>query len=294
MENRMTESAIRARGIERTNGSFHLGPLDFELPTGLVMGFVGPNGAGKTTTIRSILGMLAPDAGRLSLFDDAAPTEAATRERIGVVLDQPFVSPDWKVKSLPRQVGRFYGNWDNSLFGDLLTRFGITGAASIGTLSRGQGVKLSLALALAHHPELLVLDEPTSGLDPVSRADVIDILREFMLDESHSILFSTHITSDLDSIADLILVIDSGRIAYSGTFDGLQEEFAMVHGTEQLDAEAARSIFGLRRTGNRFDGLIHADSSTLFGSTTVIDTATADDVVVHLARREPTHQESHS
>lgn len=290
----MNDTAVKVTALERSMGSFHLDSVDFELPTGLVMGFVGPNGSGKTTTIKAILGMLAPDAGRVELFDGEAPGTAGVKERVGVVLDLPFVSPDWKVGSLTRRVGAFYSNWDDALFNDLLGRFGIGASARVETLSRGEGVKLSLAMALAHHPELLILDEPTSGLDPVSRADLVDILREFMVDPSHSILFSTHITSDLDSLADLILVIDAGQIAYSGSIDGLREEFAMVHGTEQLTPAARDTVLGLRRTGGRFDGLIRAEATPLFGPTTVIDPATTDDVIVHLARRGTTQQESAS
>ncbi|GAB2612335.1 ABC transporter ATP-binding protein [Pseudactinotalea suaedae] len=290
----MTSTAISVRGLTHTQGAFRLDEVDLELPTGLVMGFVGPNGAGKTTTIRALLGMLQPDAGSVELLDGQRPGTAAVNARVGAVLDQPFLSPDWKVSSLHRHVGRFSPTWDDELFRSLLDRFDVARDSRIGTLSRGQGVKVSLAVALAHHPELLVLDEPTSGLDPVSRADLVDLLRDFMVDERHSVLFSTHITSDLDSLADLMLVIDSGRIEYSGTLDELREEFAMVHGTEQLSDEAASAILGLRRTGARFDGLIHTASTPLFGPTTVIDAATTDDVVVHLARRDDTrlHQEA--
>ena len=290
----MTASAVKVTGLDRTQGTFHLDSIDFELPTGLVMGFVGPNGSGKTTTIKALLGMLRPDSGTIELFDGETPGAASTKERIGVVLDQPFVSPEWKVGSLTRRVGRFFTGWDGAVFRDLLERFRLDPSAVVGTLSRGEGVKLSLAMALAHHPELLILDEPTSGLDPVSRADLVDILREFMVDETHSILFSTHITSDLDSLADLILVIDGGRIAYSGTLDGLHEEFAMVHGTEQLTPAAAGSVLGLQRTGSRFDGLIRSDATALFGPSTVIDAASTDDVVVHLARRGRAQQENNS
>jgi ABC-2 type transport system ATP-binding protein len=291
MENHMSTSAISVTGLSRTQGTFRLDSIDFDLPTGLVMGVVGPNGAGKTTTIKSILGMLAPDSGSVTLFDAEAPGSPSANERIGVVLDQPFVSPDWKVAGVGRRLAKFYSAWDAAAFAALLARFGLDQEARVGTLSRGQGVKLSMAVALAHHPHLLILDEPTSGLDPVSRADLVDVLREFMVDETHSILFSTHITTDLDSLADLILVIDSGRIAYSGTLEALQEEFAMVRGTEDLDARASSRIMGLRRTGSRFEGLIRVGDTALFGPTTVIDTVSTDDVVVHLARRTPERQE---
>ena len=288
----MSTSAITVTGLSRAQGTFRLESLGFELPTGFVMGVVGPNGAGKTTTIKSILGMLAPDSGSITLFDGDAPGSAAANERIGVVLDQPFVAPDWTVAGVERRLAKFYSAWDAAAFAALLDRFALDRDARVETLSRGQGVKLSMAIALAHHPELLILDEPTSGLDPVSRADLVDVLREFMVDERHSILFSTHITTDLDSLADLILVIDSGRVAYSGTLDGLQEEFAMVRGTEPLDAQAASRVMGLRSTGTRFEGLIRADDTALFGPTTIIDTASTDDVVVHLARRGAAEQEN--
>ncbi|MEO8094056.1 MAG: ABC transporter ATP-binding protein [Pseudolysinimonas sp.] len=288
----MTDSAVKVTGLARTQGAFQLGPLDFELPTGLVMGFVGPNGSGKTTTIKTLLGMVRPDSGRVQLFDGMAPGAASAKERIGVVLDHLFVTPEWKVESITRRVGPFFSGWDHTAFHGYLDRFGISQEAQIGTLSRGEGVKLSLSMALAHHPELLILDEPTSGLDPVSRADLVDILREFMVDPKHSILFSTHITTDLDNLADLILVIDDGQIEYSGTLDGLREGFAMVHGTGQLTPAAAGSVMGLHRTGGRFDGLIRSDATPLFGPTTVIDDATTDDVIVHLARRGATQQEN--
>jgi ABC-2 type transport system ATP-binding protein len=294
MEQRMTVSAVKVSGLDRTQGTFHLDSIDFELPTGLVMGFVGPNGSGKTTTIKALLGMLRPDSGTIELFGGEAPGAASTKERIGVVLDQPFVSPEWKVGSLTRRVGQFFTGWDDTVFHHLLGRFQLGASAVVGTLSRGEGVKLSLAMALAHHPELLILDEPTSGLDPVSRADLVDVIREFMVDPTHSILFSTHITSDLDSLADLILVIEGGRVAYSGTLDGLHEEFAMVHGTEQLTPAAVGSVLGLQRTGSRFDGLIRSDATALFGPSTVIDAASTDDVVVHLARRGRAQQENQS
>ncbi|WP_185202219.1 ABC transporter ATP-binding protein [Glaciihabitans sp. INWT7] len=290
----MTASAVKVRGMSHAQGTFRLDTVDFELPTGLVMGFVGPNGSGKTTTIKALLGMFQPNSGSVELFGAEAPGAASTKERIGVVLDQPFVSPDWKVGSLTYRVGNFFASWDPAAFGAYLERFRISTSARVGTLSRGEGVKLSLAMALAHHPELLILDEPTSGLDPVSRADLVDILREFMIDPAHSILFSTHITSDLESLADLILVIDNGQIAFSGTVDALHEEFAMVHGTETLTAEALGSVLGLRHTGNRFDGLIRAEATPLFGPSTVIDAASTDDVIVHIARNGSTQQEVHS
>jgi ABC-2 type transport system ATP-binding protein len=288
----MTPTAVRASGLSHRQGTFTLGALDFELPTGLVTGFVGHNGAGKTTTIKALLGMLRTDPGQVELFDGLPPGSRRARARTGVVLDQPFVSPDWRVGSAARRLARFHPTWDADRLRRLLDRFALDPAAKVGTLSRGQTAKLSLALALAHQPDLLVLDEPTSGLDPVSRADVIDLLREFMVDERHTVLFSTHTTSDLDNLADLVLVIDSGRLAHNGTLDGLREEFAVVQGSGELAEEAARQVVGLRRNGSRYQGLIRTEATPLFGPSTVIDPATTDDVVVHLARGGQSRQET--
>jgi len=280
----MSTTAVLARGLTHARGSFRLGPVDVELPTGLVMGFVGHNGAGKTTTIRSLLGMLPTAPGQVRLFDELEPGSAQARARTGVVLDRPFLAPQWRVGGLGRRLGRFHRTWNQSTFERLQNRFGLDPAARCGTLSRGQGAKLALALALSHEPELLVLDEPTSGLDPLARQDVVDVLREFMVDERHSILFSTHITSDLDHLADLILVMDSGRLAYSGSLHGLGEEFAMVRGTGELTEEAGRHVHGLRRNPHGFEGLIRTEATPAFDSSVVIEAAGTDDVVIHLAR----------
>ena len=158
-------SAIRLDAVVRRQGTFTLGPLDMTVPTGLVTGFVGPNGAGKTTAIKAMLGMVGIDAGSISVLGGAPGTRHG---RIGVVLDCLALSRDWTAVSAARSLGRFYPDWDQGLLDDLLTRLDVPPRVKIKDLSRGQGVKLALALALAHRPELLILDEPTSGLDPVA------------------------------------------------------------------------------------------------------------------------------
>ena len=165
------------------------------VPSGLVTGFVGPNGAGKTTAIKAMLGMVGIDAGSISVLDGAPGTRHG---RIGVVLDSLALSRDWTAVSAARSLGRFYPDWDQGLLDDLLVRLDVPARVKVKNLSRGQGVKLQLALALAHRPELLILDEPTSGLDPVARLEVLDILHDFLVAEgADGASFSTHITSDL-------------------------------------------------------------------------------------------------
>jgi ABC-2 type transport system ATP-binding protein len=284
METMMTTNAIEVRGLSRASGTFRLDAVDLVLPVGTVLGLVGPNGAGKTTTIRSVVGMIDTEPGSVTLFDGLRPGHPDVAQRLGVVLDLPFVGPEWRVDRIGRRLGSFYERWDEAWFHELLRRFDVPTTTKVGGLSRGQGVKLSVATALAHRPELLVLDEPTSGLDPVSRAELLDVLREFMTDPSHSLLFSTHTTADLDALADRIQVLGRGRVVWSGTVEALHEEFAVVRGTGRPDPVAERAVIGLRLEQDRWDGLIRLSDSALFGPDVVVDDATVDDVVVFSAR----------
>jgi ABC-2 type transport system ATP-binding protein len=284
METMMTTNAIEVRGLSRASGTFRLDAVDLVLPVGTVLGLVGPNGAGKTTTIRSVVGLIDTEPGSVTLFDGLRPGHPDVAQRLGVVLDLPFVGPEWRVDRIGRRLGGFYEHWDEAVFHELLRRFDVPTTTKVGGLSRGQGVKLSVATALAHRPELLVLDEPTSGLDPVSRAELLDVLREFMTDPSHSLLFSTHTTADLDALADRIQVLGRGRVVWSGTVEALHEEFAVVRGTDRPDPAVERAVIGLRLEHDRWDGLIRLADSALFGPDVVVDDATVDDVVVFSAR----------
>jgi ABC-2 type transport system ATP-binding protein len=284
MEWRDLVNAIEVHGLTHARPGFAIDGIELELPTGSVLGLVGPNGAGKTTTISAMLGMLEPDAGTIRLLGEPLTRSRSVMQRVGVVLDRPFVSPDWRVDGLGRRIGPFYRRWDEAEFRRLLERFDVPTSARVGTLSRGQSVALSLALALGHRPDLLVLDEPSSGLDPASRSELADVLREFMIDETHSVLLSTHITSDLEGLADHVAVLGRGRVAWSGTMDDLREGFAVVRGFGLPAPDAAAAIVGIRREGERFDGLVRTHDSALFGPDAVLDAAGVDDVILYLAR----------
>ncbi|HEU0257349.1 MAG TPA: ABC transporter ATP-binding protein [Microbacteriaceae bacterium] len=279
-----TPLALRAEGLTVRAGDFLLDAVDVEVPTGYVVGMVGPNGAGKTTTIKAILGMVGRSSGFVELFGEPASRQAARNAQIGVVLDRPFFSPDWRVASVGTRVGRFYPTWDADRFAGLLREFRLPARTSVGALSRGQGMRLSFAVALCHDPRLLILDEPTGGLDPVARAELVEGLREFMVDENHSVLFSTHITSDLDGLADFIQVLDGGHSTYRGTLDDLHAQFALVQGVGDPGRDALRAVLGLRRARDRFEGMIRVADSHLFGRDAELSAATTDDIVVHLVR----------
>lgn len=212
---------INARGlVKRYSGTTVLDDVSLNVPSGCVTGFIGVNGAGKTTTIRALMGLMELDAGEVVVFgepfgpdaDDA--TARRLKERIGVVFDTcPFIG-DLPVKTAGILMKASYPTWKQGHFEDMLNRFGLDPKKKIKDLSRGMGMKLQLACALAHDPDLLILDEATAGLDPMARDEILDMLRDFMSDENRGILISSHITTDLEKIADRIVCIDQGRIAF--------------------------------------------------------------------------------
>lgn len=227
------EYAIECTGLEKSYPDFTLGPIDLKVERGTVTGLIGANGAGKTTLIKLILGLTTPSAGSIALFGEPIPNpenlSAALKARIGVVLDTCAFAQTMRVNDVA-QLGRAaYKRWDDVLFKQLVREFEVDGKKDVSKLSRGMGMKLTIAFALAHHPELLILDEATAGLDPLAREEILDILRDFMLDESHAILMSTHITSDLEKIADEIVCIDDGSMLFSIRKESICDEAGIAH-----------------------------------------------------------------
>lgn len=281
-------AAVRLDAVVRRQGTFTLGPLDMTVPTGMVTGFVGPNGAGKTTTIKALLGMVGIDSGTISVLD-AAPGKR--HDRIGVVLDTVSLPADWTAVSAARNLARFYPDWDQDLLDDILTRLDVPPRVKVKNLSRGQTVKLQLALALAHRPDLLVLDEPTSGLDPVARLEVLDIFRDFLLVPGRTILFSTHITSDLERIADHLHIIGAGRTRFSGPLPELLEQWVVARGpVSALTPDAEAVLVGTRRSGaGGFSGLMRLADSAAVGPDVVLEPPSVDEAVAALTRTSRSH-----
>lgn len=210
------EHLIEASGLAKRYDGFALEAVDLVVPVGTVIGFVGSNGAGKTTTLKLLLGLVHADGGRISLLDEVVDGEvpSALKQRIGVVFDTCPFPQESMVKDVARIGRTAYPTWDAAWFAQLCERFGLAPKKKVKELSRGMGMTLSLAFALAHHPQLLILDEATAGLDPLARDEVLDLLRDFMAYDDHGILMSTHITSDLERIADEVICIDDGRIVF--------------------------------------------------------------------------------
>lgn len=272
---------LRLRGVVKDYGAFRLGPIDLTVPRGFVTGFVGVNGAGKSTTIKAALGLIRTDAGEVELLD---------RGRVGTVLDTvPYVGT-WTCATVARALAPFYPAWDQARYDELLAWAGIDPRKRVAELSRGMRVKLQLAVALSHGAELLILDEPTSGLDPLARSQALDLLAEFMLDETHAVLFSTHITTDLERIADRIVLIHDGRILADASRDEIVDGYRMVRAAGRPAAEVRGLIRGLREHGAGWAGLMATEDTVHLtaGEATVVEEPTLDEIVVHLAK-DPNH-----
>ena len=211
-------NALEVRGLSKTYPAFTLKNVSFDVPQGAVVGFIGRNGAGKSTTLKSILGLVHPDGGDVRFFgQDVRQHEREFKEQIGVVLGGIDFYPKKKVKTITDVTRRFYGNWDEGKYRHYLDLFGIDESKRVDQLSSGMKVKYMIALALSHNAKLLILDEPTSGLDPVSRDELVELFRAIVADGQRSILFSTHITSDLEKCASHITFIKDGAIFHSST-----------------------------------------------------------------------------
>ena len=246
----MEGNCIEIKNLTKKYKKFTLDNVSIDVPYGTVMGFVGENGAGKTTTIKAILGLLAADGGSVQVMgEEAYNMSGATKEKIGVVFDVPPFPPALNAKQMNKIFRGMYKNWDGEKFFKLLEKFEIPTDKKLKGFSRGMGMRFSIAQALSHGAELLVLDEPTGGLDPIIRSETMDILRDFMAeDEKNTIFFSTHITSDLDRLADYICFVHKGKVVFTEERDTLMEKYRILKCTdEQLSLIDKEDIIGMRK-----------------------------------------------
>ena len=279
------DNLLEIQDLVKHYPTFSLNNVSFSLPAGYITGFIGPNGAGKTTTLKSMLGMIRPDSGRVRLFgqDALAPGAETLKDQIGVVMDLPFYVDDWTPKDVENAVRPFYTAWDTARYAGLLRDFSIDPSKKVKELSRGMKVKLMLAAALSHNARLLLLDEPTSGLDPVARDELMDILSEFIQDEGRSVLFSTHITSDLEKVADYITYIRGGEIVFTGPKDTLMENYMMLKGgPEELAALPAEKIIGLRTHATGFEGMLAQQDRQLLPAGVLTEPVSLEEIVVFM------------
>ena len=228
------ENILEIKNLSKKYNGFELRNVNIELPKGIIMGFIGENGAGKTTTIKAILNIISRDSGEIKIFGlDNKDNERKIKEDIGVVLDDSFLSEYLNPADINKIMKNIYKNWDEKLYFKYIEDFKLPKEKISKEYSSGMKMKLKIAVALAHHPKLLILDEPTSGLDPVARNEILDIFQEFIQDEEHGIFVSSHITSDLEHIADYITFINNGEIIFTKTRDELLENYGIVKCSEE-------------------------------------------------------------
>ena len=284
-----TDLAFALRGVgSAVSDNFALRDVSFELPTGYVMGLIGANGAGKTTTIRCLLGIRPIDTGEIELLGHLVPGPVALRQEIGVVLDHAFLVSDWRLTEVERTLRPFYDRWDGARYRQLLDEFGLDLRAKVKDLSRGMSVKLMIAVALSHRARLLVFDEPTSGLDPVTRDELAGIIGDFLLDEGHSVLFSTHITSDLDRIGDYLTLMHNGRVVQTGTKDEVLDAYRVVRGgPDDLRECVGVQLIGIRRTSTAAQALVRTSEADLLGGNVLVEIPTLEDIAIHVGARDP-------
>jgi ABC-2 type transport system ATP-binding protein len=283
------ETALEIRNLRKEYPGFTLRDVSFSLPRGYIMGLIGPNGAGKTTVIKLILNLVRRDAGEIrALGLDNLKDEAELKSRIGFVLDEPPFYGYLRVAGMADVAAPFYKTWNGELFRRLCGEFGLPLRKRVNALSRGMKMKLALALALAHGADFILMDEPTSGLDPVFRRELLERLSGLIRDGRTSVLFSTHITSDLERLADYITCLREGELLFSATRDEVIERWAIVKGGTDLLTEETESLFkSVRLEPYGFTGLTsnREEAGRLLGRKgAVIDRVKLDDLVFLLSR----------
>ena len=278
-------NCIELKGLVKQYKTFTLGPIDLTVPGGSILGLIGENGAGKTTLIKSMLGVVNPSGGEVRLLN--ADPDAA-KEDVGVVMDDCFFSEYLRVKDVNTVLSRVYKGWDKGLFRDYLDKFGLAGTKNIKELSRGMRMKLSLAAALAHRPKLLLLDEATAGLDPVIRDEILDEFLNFVSDEDHGILISSHITSDLEKAADYIAYLHEGKLLMCDEKDRLLESYGrLVCARADLDYVDRSYLVSTRKSQYSTEALIkNRGEFTRRYPRLTVEPVTLDELMVFVVRGE--------
>ena len=279
------ENVVELKNVRKEFKDFTVKNIDLQVKQGFVTGFIGANGAGKSTTIKMMMNLLKPDAGEVKIFGlDYKTHEKAIKERIGFVYDSNVFFEGMNLKDIKRIVAPAYKQWDDKLFYRYIEQFELPMKKAIKTFSKGMQMKASLAIALSHNAELIIMDEPTAGLDPIFRRELLDLLQEIMIDGNRTIFFSTHITTDLDRIADYIAFIQRGELVFNQSIHDVAENYALVKGgLDLLDRDTERAFVHVHRASTGFEALtnnIKAVKNT-FGDTVVIERASLEDIMYY-------------
>lgn len=281
-----TDNILEVKNLVKHYPGFRL-EMDLAVPKGSIMGLVGANGAGKSTTIRLILGLAKPDGGTVNVLGCPDLNRApALREEIGVVFDECSFPESLTVPQLGSVLAKLHPKWNRFLWKQLLDRLELPNKKAIQKFSRGMKMKLAIAAALSHQPRLLLMDEPTSGLDPMVRGEVLELFQDFIQDEEHGILLSSHITSDLEKIADYITFVDHGRALLTEEKDTLVEVYGVLKGPAARMGEIAPGdAIGLTATPHGFEGLVRdkTEAARKYPDF-IVDRANLEEIILFLTR----------
>ena len=243
----MSNYAIEIKDLVKQFDNFKLGPINLTIPKGTIVGYIGQNGAGKSTTIKLLLGLLNKDSGEIKILDEINPNSVALKDKLSIVFDDLLVPEEMTLVDVEKFCSRVYSKWNKNSFYKFKEKFNLPEKKIIKNYSRGMKMKLSMAVALSHNAELLILDEATSGLDPIVREEILDLLLDFMQDENHTILISSHILSDLEKVADYIAFINDGKILFMETKDELKENYGICTlSNEEVTSIDEEAIVGRR------------------------------------------------
>lgn len=279
--------ALIISGLTKTYKDFMLNGVSFSVPCGSIVGLIGENGAGKSTTINAVLGLIQKEAGSICVLGKEQP-DNEIKEQIGVVFDGNNYPEIFSTRKLNRVMKDIYHSWEGNTFLNLLKKFSLPTDKPIKQFSKGMKMKLAIAVALSHNSKLLILDEATSGLDPVIRDDILDILLDFAQDETHSILISSHITTDLEKIADYIVFIHEGQVVFSKLKDELIEQYGIIKcGAAQFEALDKSDIIVYRKMDYEWQVLV-ADRAAMKKKypKTLIDSVSIDEIMLLYVKGE--------
>jgi len=286
----MMDNAIEIRGLRKAYKGFVLDDVTFSVPRGFIMGLIGPNGAGKTTVIKLIMNLIRREHGEVKVFGlDNLRSEPEIKARIGFVYDVPHFHEDLRLKDIASALAPFYEKWDQGEFLGLLDEFELAPKTVFKKLSHGMKMKFALAVALSHDADLILMDEPTAGLDPVFRFELLERLRAIIQDERKTVLFSSHITSDLERVADFITFIHRGKIVFSSGKDEILESWGVVRAAgEGVRPEDVPGLRGYRQSDYSLDALTSdiASARSRFGEKAVCDKASLEDIMFFISKGE--------
>ncbi|MGY0372766.1 ABC transporter ATP-binding protein [Clostridium sp. JNZ J1-5] len=283
------DKILEISNLRKEYKDFTLNDINFQLERGYIMGFIGPNGAGKSTTIKLIMNLLHKNGGEVKIFGmDNIKNEKEIKDKIGFVYDENYYYEELSMEKMKKIIAPFYSKWDEDAFNEYMKEFDLDPKKKIKTLSKGMKMKFSLAIALSHNAELIIMDEPTSGLDPIFRHEILDILYSLIQDESKSVFFSTHITTDLEKIADYITFINKGNIVFSKSKEEILDTYGLVKGgLEVLNSSLKNEFIGIHENHFGFEALTDniPKIKKLFKADVIIEKPSLEDIMVYSVRR---------